>query len=85
MSDPHKVAHIRKTCFACPAQWEGATADGLYVYIRYRWGRLSAEVGNETVFSRLIGDHLAGYMEEHEVQKHLAGVLDFSEVPDFDC
>jgi hypothetical protein len=32
------ITEIIQTCGACPAQWEGKTADGRYVYIRYRHG-----------------------------------------------
>jgi hypothetical protein len=39
------ITSIKNTCGACPAQWEGRTQDGEYVYIRYRWGYLSIRAG----------------------------------------
>jgi len=26
-----------QTCEACPSQWDAWTADGQYLYLRYRW------------------------------------------------
>ena len=73
-----KVAHIRRTCPACPAQWEGATDDGLYVYVRYRWGWLKAEVGGVIEFHQRTGAAMDGFMEDDEMHEHLKDVLDFS-------
>ena len=39
------VTELRKTCDACPSQWEGRTADGRHIYIRYRFGDLSFGTG----------------------------------------
>jgi hypothetical protein len=36
-----KVVALKKTCIACPSQWEGALKDGRVVYARYRHGELS--------------------------------------------
>jgi hypothetical protein len=30
---------VVQTCFACPSQWDTWTADGDYLYLRFRWGR----------------------------------------------
>ena len=35
------------TCSACPSQWEGKLEDGRAIYIRYRWGNLTASVSKE--------------------------------------
>jgi len=40
-----RLVKLTKTCEACPAQWEGQTEDGQYVYARYRWGILSVGFG----------------------------------------
>ena len=74
----HRVAELRKTCAACPAQWEGMTEDGMAIYIRYRWGFLSVSVGIETIFCQRAGDSLDGYMEDDQLREHLRGVLEFS-------
>jgi hypothetical protein len=39
------ITKIKKTCWACPSQWEGKTKDGRAVYIRFRWGNLSVCAG----------------------------------------
>ena len=39
------VVEIERTCTACPAQWEGKTRDNRPVYIRYRYGYLSVQIG----------------------------------------
>jgi len=72
-----KAAHLRMTCPACPSQWEGATDDGDYVYIRYRNGHLSVGIGNSEedavdnacgwtdrapAFSGTIGDEFDGFI-----------------------
>lgn len=38
------VVELQQTCGACPSQWEGRTEDGRHVYIRYRFGLLTAGV-----------------------------------------
>ena len=46
------VTEIVQTCGACPSQWEGKTADGRHVYVRYRYGFLQVGIGatlDETV------------------------------------
>lgn len=40
------VTSIVKTCESCPAQWEGRTQDGRWVYARYRSGTLRVGVGD---------------------------------------
>jgi hypothetical protein len=40
-----RVASLRKTSSACPAQWEGTLDDGRALYARFRWGRLTAGLG----------------------------------------
>ena len=81
------VSHFEQTTTACPAQWVGETADGRYLYIRYRWGRLRVDTASseeawldesETVFSASIGDPMNGSMGTEEMKRHLAGVVDFS-------
>jgi hypothetical protein len=56
------IADLEQTCWACPSQWEGRTADGSDLYIRYRHGHLSVDVGGETVFALDHGDALDGVM-----------------------
>ena len=45
---PHKTIVIRRlirTGERCPSQWEATTEDGLYLYVRYRWGCLEIGMG----------------------------------------
>jgi hypothetical protein len=78
-----KITEIRRTCFACPAQWEGKTESG-YVYIRFRWGSLTIRSGSTikdaiaapTVFEWHDTDDHGGFMEYDELKKLTAGILD---------
>jgi hypothetical protein len=33
-----KLVRVVQTCCACPSQWDAWTADGQYLYLRYRHG-----------------------------------------------
>lgn len=39
------IVKITRSTEACPAQWDGETNNGEYVYIRYRFGTLRAGMG----------------------------------------
>ncbi len=45
MIAPLELTDLVQTCSACPSQWEGRTADGQVLYVRYRFGWLYAAVG----------------------------------------
>lgn len=76
-----KVTKIEKTCYACPAQWEGTLEDGRMFYIRYRWGGLSIEVSKKPttdiykamgsdanmIYCENLSDSLDGFLEEEEL------------------
>jgi hypothetical protein len=49
------VTELRETCGGCPSQWEGKTEGGQPVYIRYRYGWLSAEVNDVEIFGEQLG------------------------------
>jgi hypothetical protein len=87
--DFHAIAYLEKTCFACPAQWEGFTINSEPVYIRYRNGYLAAYIGPKNahftnnwlfgngcrqIFGRDIGDPMDGAMSDFEMYKHLRNV-----------
>lgn len=78
VGDKPLVTELRRTCFACPSQWEGATEDGEHVYIRYRWGFLSATIGKDDVYGDRHGDSLDGNMSDADMMKALSGVMGFS-------
>ncbi len=80
---------LKKTCLACPSQWEGALDDGRAVYARFRHGHLSVGIG-ETVeeavnnamsdgalYDKEIGDGLDGFMDFEELKAHLRGLVEF--------
>jgi hypothetical protein len=83
------VISLKKTCPACPSQWEGKLDDGRVVYARYRWGGLSVGVGEEledavdngmsegALFSENVGDGLDGFMSFEELRAQLSGLLEF--------
>ena len=83
------VRSLKKTCLACPSQWEGALDDGRAVYARFRHGHLSVGIG-ETVARAVdnamsdqalcegeIGDALDGFMGFEELKAHLRGLIEF--------
>ncbi len=72
---PLEILELTKTCEACPAQWEGMVAGGQHLYIRYRWGVLRCDIGEETVYQQRVGGEYDGYMEDDEMQRHLADVI----------
>jgi hypothetical protein len=75
------VTKLRMTCWACPSQWAGETDDGRGLYIRYRYGYLTAEDGGGAeMFGAQIGDSYGGVMNAAEMMRHLSGVLDFSQL-----
>jgi hypothetical protein len=86
-----KVSEIRRTCLACPAQWEGETESG-NIYIKFRWGHLSVRlgptieeaVGGRSIFEWDDADGQNGFMEYDELKRIAGGVLElpFAEIND---
>lgn len=86
---PVKITSLRKTCSACPSQWEGETSDGRAVYIRYRWGGLSLGIG-KTIEQAISGpydvdlywgsrDGMDGYMRYAELKTRFTDEIDWPE------
>lgn len=82
------VTSVVRTCYACPSQWEGETADGRYVYARYRWGYLCVGVGDSwdqaiqagsrpymAIVSKQLGDNMDGVLGYDELKMATAGVI----------
>lgn len=46
-----KFTNLKRTCFACPEQWEGTTEDGDDVYARERHGYVRVDINGNTVFN----------------------------------
>jgi hypothetical protein len=84
-----KVVALKKTCVACPSQWEGTLEDGRAVYAHYRHGELSVGIGDDVgeaidngmsdhaLYVDDVGDWLDGYMDFEELKAHLRGLLEF--------
>lgn len=84
-----KVIALKRTCLACPSQWEGNLEDGRAVYARYRHGELTIGVGDEieeavrrassdvALYAEDVGDGLDGFMSFEELKAKLCGVLEF--------
>lgn len=79
-----RVTELTQTCESCPAQWQGRTDDGKFVYIRYRWGKLECGVADtlhDAVLGRThiasLGDEYDGYIDEAQMTAALSGVLHF--------
>lgn len=82
-----QILTIKRTCTACPSQWEGTTEDGQYFYIRYRWGNLFIGKGktlNDAIDSCIvhqkIGDSLDGFLSNVSlIEKLQEYSINFSE------
>jgi len=64
-----RVKDLTVTCSACPSQWTATEVDTLKpVYVRYRWGRLTVQIGQNIVYSELVGDNMDGVMSTKEMK-----------------
>lgn len=82
-----KVVALKKTCIACPSQWEGILKDGRVVYARYRHGasasastsmRRSATRGPTTPSMRTTSaTGSTGSLDFDELKTNLHGLLEF--------
>jgi hypothetical protein len=61
------IIELNQTCFACPSQWEGKTADGRHLYIRYRWGHLSISMDGTVIIGKDIGGAWDGVLNENDL------------------
>ena len=84
-----KVVEVEQTCGGWPAQWEGRTDDGRWIYARYRHGCLGIGVGatldeavvasfsDDALVSKQIGERLDGEMSWAELRHLTAGVIEW--------
>lgn len=78
----YKVIKCIKTCEACPSQWDVWDETGTYIYIRFRWSRLSASLGvlGEEVFGKIVGESgLDGVMTFEELKDFTKDVIDWGD------
>ena len=52
------LASIRRTTWAGISQFQGVTVDGCPVYVRYKWGELSAWLGTNESTNALEGQQI---------------------------
>jgi hypothetical protein len=84
------VYELRRTCIACPSQWDGRVGEQGSIYIRYRGGIMRVHVSlttkdayndGEIVFHEDVGcqidDRGGGYLETPRMQELLASRLRF--------
>lgn len=83
-----RVQLLKKTCTACPSQWEGTLDDGRAFYARYRWGELTVGLGEgvdeavdnsmsaDALVQEYVGDGLDGFMNIEELRVNLLGLID---------
>ena len=83
----HNIVSLKQTSDACPSQWEGVTDEGKTVYIRYRFGGLTVQVGldlglavvSEPIFSIGIGHSMEGIMSKEDMLKLTKSVIRLTE------
>ena len=81
----YEIVSLKRTCLACPSQWEGKTRDNREVYIRYRHGQLDLWVSEPDeeftfdtgtlVLSTQCGEEFHGVMDIAGLQKAVAEEL----------
>lgn len=78
------VRELELTCESCPAQWQGRTVDGRFVYVRYRSGWLQVGVGDTFKAAvcdesdvRRLGDGYDGFMTYEELKAATRGRVEW--------
>ena len=80
------VRQLRQMTTDTPAQWQGRVGERGSIYIRYRWGVLTARVSetssdpwedSQIIFDQEVGERLSGYLTTAEMQAALAAVCHF--------
>jgi len=82
----HKIISLEQTCYACPSQWDAVTSDDRRVYIRFRWGLLTVEIGepgdtafpDHEILEKVHSDGMDGFMTEATMKELTASVLDWT-------
>lgn len=87
MSGRITVSSYQKTSPACPAQWQAATDDGRTIYVRYRWGTLTVQIGDslddaldqEPIITCESGDGMDGWMVYDRMVELTKNLIDWPE------
>lgn len=64
-----EIKNIKRYTSYCPTQWEGVTANGEEVYIRYRWGFLRVDINGKEVFGDQIGGEMDGVLSDEKMKE----------------
>lgn len=78
MSNLIIVRNLKKTCDSCPAQWEGRTNHGEFIYIRKRFGWLTVTVARVQYVAEEHGDEYDGSLTKEEMLEVCKDLFDFS-------
>jgi hypothetical protein len=80
------VRTLVRTCEQSPSQWEAKTEDGLYLYVRYRWGYLEIGIdlsiddaidNSGNLFEKQLGSKLDGSMGLEELRQATSGLIEW--------
>ena len=72
------VHSLEQTGNFCPSQWEGRDDEGRQVYIRYRHGRLTAQLDGRLVYEGTHGDEWDGTMKTETMLYAVASLLEMA-------
>ena len=70
------VKSIKKTCYACPSQWEGKTEDGKDIFIHLRNGYFYCNIDGKQIYEST-PNGFDGVMDNNEMMRELRFVLYF--------
>ena len=77
------IIKIKKTCSACPSQWEGITSYNCSVYVRFRHGWLTVSVGEPNDLSEFAGVHgTEVFSDSVEGENGSDGVMSYDRLKD---
>ncbi len=91
------VIKVNRTCTAAPSQWDGWTDDNRKVYIRFRRGWLSinvgdvgddsefAGVGGNLVYNQQIGNEFNSYLSYKELALCTMGFIVWPDKENIEC
>lgn len=77
-----KLYNLVQTCFACPSQWDAKDEEGGEIYIRFRFGNLTAQRSivpggspfGDYLYDESVSDGLDGTMSEEEMLSKLNAI-----------
>lgn len=64
-----------KTCSACPEQYDVIMGDKKIAYIRLRWGVLTCQMGNSTIYEYYFNDNMKGCFDSDDEREIFFGII----------